>query len=92
MQGGRGQTPWVYRMLKGDLSGAVHHEPRVLIPDLNGINMEHLIHLNRFIFLVDETKLEDMNRAYLSYGVCVLLYLLHTDDWNTPSSPHIFKG
>lgn len=72
-------------MLKGDLSEAVHHEPGVLIPDLNGINMEYLIHLNRFIFLVDETKLEDMNKAYLSYVVyicvcvCVCLYLLNTD-------------
>lgn len=76
MQGGRGQTPWVYRMLKGDLSEAVHHEPGVLIPDLNGINMEYLIHLNRFIFLVDETKLEDMNRAYLSYVVHVCVCFL----------------
>lgn len=79
MQGGGGRSPRVYRMLKGDLSEAAHHEPGVS-PDLNGINMEYLIHLNRFIFfffffLVDETKLEDMNRAYLSYGVrvCVLM-------------------
>lgn len=71
MQAGRGQNLWEYRMLKGDLSEAVHHEPGVLVPDLNGINTEYLIHLNRFIFLVDETKLEDMNRAYLSCASCV---------------------
>lgn len=50
MQAGRGQNLWEYRMLKGDLSEAVHHEPRVLASDLNGINTEYLIHLNRFIF------------------------------------------
>ena len=50
-------------MLKGDFREAVHREQGVLIPDLNGINMANIIHLNRFIFPVDETKLEAMHRA-----------------------------
>lgn len=56
----RGQNLWEYRIVKGDLREAVHCKQGVLIPDLN---MENLIHLNRFIFLVDETKLEDMKSA-----------------------------
>lgn len=75
MQADRGQNLREYRMLKGDFREAVHRKQGVLIPDLNGINMENIIHLNRCIFLIDETKLEDMNRAYLSFGVCVCLHV-----------------
>lgn len=63
-------------MLKGDFRGVVHREQGVLFPDLNGINMANIIHLNRFIFLVDETKLEAMHRAYLvcaCVAVCVVV-------------------
>lgn len=71
MHADRGQNVWELRMLKGDFREAGHHEQGELIPDLNGVNMENVIHLNRFIFLVDETKLEDTNRAYLS---CVFVF------------------
>lgn len=60
-------------MLKGDFRKAAHSKQGVLISDLNGTNMENIIHLNRFIFLVDETKLEDMNRAYSSSG-CTIVF------------------
>lgn len=65
-------------MLKGDFGGVVHCEQGVLFPDLNGINTANIIHLNRFIFLVDETKLEAMQRAHLvcacvTVGVVVLV-------------------
>lgn len=71
----RGQNLREYGMLKGDFRKAVHHEQGVLIPDLNGINMANIIHLNRFIFPVDETKLEDKHRAYLSCTVCVYVWV-----------------
>lgn len=56
MRTDRGQNLREYGMLKGDFRGAVHHELGVLIPDLYGIHMADIIYLNRFIFLVDETK------------------------------------
>lgn len=83
-------------MLKGDFRKAAHSKQGVLISDLNGTNMENIIHLNRFIFLVDETKLEDMNRAYSSSGcttvfACILskhsvvfFVLLLIMKWSTP--------
>lgn len=72
MQADRGQNLREYGMLKGDFREAVPREQGVLIPDLNGINMTNIIHLNRFIFPVDETKLEAMHRAYLSWLVSLL--------------------
>lgn len=76
MHADRGQNLREYGMLKGDFREAVQREQGVLIPDLNGINMANIIHLNRFIFPVDETKLEAMHRADLSCVdcVCVRMY------------------
>lgn len=53
-----GQNLWECGMLKGDFRKAAHGKQGVLASDLNGRNMENIIHLNRFIFLVDGTKLE----------------------------------
>ncbi len=75
MHADRGQNLREYGMLKGDFREAVHREQGVLIPDLNGINMANIIHFNRFIFPVDETKLEAMHRAYLSCVVFVCMHL-----------------
>lgn len=75
MHPGRGQNLRESGMLKGDFREALHREQGVLIPDLNDINMANIIHLNRFIFPVDETKLEATHRAYLSCLVCVCMYL-----------------
>lgn len=69
MHADRGQNLWECGMLKGDFRKAAHSKQGVLIPDLNGVNMENIIHLNRFIFLVDGTKLEDTDAAYLSRRV-----------------------
>lgn len=72
MHADRGQNLREYGLLKEDFREAVHRERGVLIADLNGINMANIIHLNRFIFPVDETKLEDTQRAYSS---CVSVHV-----------------
>lgn len=58
-------------MLKGDFRKAAHSKQGLLVSDLNGRNMENIIHLNRFIFLVDGTKLEGTKGDHLS---CRLLH------------------
>lgn len=67
MHADRGQNLRESGMLQGDFREAVHREQRVLVPDLNGIKMANIIHLNRFIFPVDEFQLEAMQRAHLSW-------------------------
>lgn len=69
MHADRGQNLWERGMLKGDFRKAAHRKQGVLVSDLNGRNMENIIHLNRFIFLVDGTKLEGTKGDHLSRGV-----------------------
>lgn len=67
-----GQNLWECGMLKGDFRKASRVSGESSISDLNGINTENIIHLNRFIFLVDGSKLEATNGALLARWLAVL--------------------